>query len=133
MFPSLFKLEYLLIGASELSLQLPYLLVELLLESSLLLNASLQLDLTEPFSNLDVPFPFSVPYLLELVPFSVPNLLELFPFSYLLEAVSNLETLSPLSVLAVLTGLLLVYLGRDELESLLEVRLLLQLGLEVLE
>ena len=96
-----------------------------------MLNASLQLDLTEPFSNLDVPFPFSVPYLLELVPFSVPNLLELFPFSYLLEAVSNLETLSPLSVLAVLTGLLLVYLGTDELESL--VRLLLQLGLEVLE
>ena len=131
MFPSLFKLEYLLIGASELSLQLPYLLVELLLESSLLLNASLQLDLTEPFSNLDVPFPFSAPYLLELVPFSVPNLLELFPFSYLLEAVSNLEILSPLSVLAVLTGLLLVYLGTDELESL--VRLLLQLGLEVLE
>lgn len=113
---SLFRLEYLLMGASELSLQLlPYLLVpelELLLVSLLLslLKVSLQLDLTEePFSNLDVPLellsylllelPFS--YLLELLALS--NLLEAplsylvvdDPFSYLLELVVLAPALSP--------------------------------------
>ena len=132
-----------------MSLQLPYFVpVESLLES--LLNASLQLVLEVPFPlsyllelplsylledvdvPLDVPLPFS--NLLESFPFS--NLLVPFPFSNLLvplsyldeAAESNLEILSPLSVLAVLTGLLL-YLGREELES-EDVKDVLQLGVE---
>ena len=128
---------------SELSLQLPYLVVPLvpLVPFSLsLLNASLQLPLTDPLSNLDVPFPFS--NLLEL---PLSNLLPDPPLSYLLEpavplesnllepaaAASNLDNLSPTapSVLAVLTGLLLLYLGKEELES-EEVKLVLQLGVE---
>ena len=141
---SLFRLEYLCLGpASELSLQLPYFvvpLVPLVVLSLSLLNASLQLLLTDPLSNLDVPFPFS--NLLEL-PFS--NLLPDPPLSNLLEpaaplesnllepaaAASNLDNLSPtaLSVLAVLTGLLLLYFGNEELES-EEVKLVLQLGVE---
>ena len=113
-----------------------------------LLNASLQLVLVVPFPlsyllevplsyllevvdvPLEVPFPFS--NLVDSFPFS--NLLVPFPFSNLfvplsyLAAESNLETLSPLSVLAVLTGLLL-YLGRDELES-EDVSEVLQLGVD---
>ena len=52
-------LEYLLMGVSELSLQLPYLVVV----SVSLLNASLQLDLPPPLSNRDPP-----PSNLEVVP-----------------------------------------------------------------
>ena len=92
------KLEYLLIGASVLSLQLPYLVVV----SLSLLNASLQLALAVPFSNLEPP----PSYLDEDVPFS------------------NREVVPPPSVLAVLTGLL-AYLGSEELES-EDARLLLQ-------
>ena len=73
-FASLLRLEYLLIGASELSLQLPYLLVEVVSVS--LLNASLQLARPPPFSNLEPPL------------------------SYLAEA----DWTGPDSVLAVLTG-----------------------------
>ena len=92
------RLEYLLIGASVLSLQLPYLVVV----SLSLLNASLQLALAVPFSNLEPP----PSYLDEDVPFS------------------NREVVPPPSVLAVLTGLL-AYFGSEELES-EDARLLLQ-------
>ena len=133
---------------SELSLQLPYLvvpLVPLVAFSLSLLNASLQLLLTDPLSNLDVPLPFSNLLELPLTPDPFSNLLPDPPLSYLLEpavplesyllepaaAASNLDNLSPtaLSVLAVLTGLLLLYLGKEELES-EEVKLVLQLGVE---
>ena len=120
-------------GVSELSRQLPYFVVVELFSLSLL-KVSLQLPLTDPFSNLEVPLLLSN-LLLEPLSYRVVE----DPFSYR-EPVSNLEpvpepvfeesTLDILSVppseLAVLTGLLL-YLGSEELLSLL-VRLVLQLG-----
>ena len=118
-------------GVSELSRQLPY-FVAVELFSLSLLNVSLQLPLTDPFSNLEVPLLLSN-LLLEPLSYRVVE----DPFSYRepesnLEPVpvfeeSNLDILSvPPSELAVLTGLLL-YFGSEELLSLL-VRLVLQLG-----
>ena len=121
-------------GVSELSLQLPYFVVELF--SLSLLKLSLQLPLTDPFSNLEVPlellsnlllleFAVGSPYLVVEEPFSYRD-----PESNLPEPVfeeSNLDMRSvPPSELAVLTGRLL-YFGSEELESLL-VRLVRQLG-----
>ena len=118
-------------GVSELSRQLPY-FVAVELFSLSLLKVSLQLPLTDPFSNLEVPLLLSN-LLLEPLSYRVVE----DPFSYRepesnLEPVpvfeeSNLDILSvPPSELAVLTGLLL-YFGSEELLSLL-VRLVLQLG-----
>ena len=118
-------------GVSELSRQLPY-FVAVELFSLSLLKVSLQLPLTDPFSNLEVPLLLSN-LLLEPLSYRVVE----DPFSYrepesnldpvpVFEA-SNLDILSvPPSELAVLTGLLL-YFGSEELLSLL-VRLVLQLG-----
>ena len=118
-------------GVSELSRQLPYFVVVELFSLSLL-KVSLQLPLTDPFSNLEVPLLLSN-LLLEPLSYRVVE----DPFSYrepesnlepepVFEE-SNLDILSvPPSELAVLTGLLL-YFGSEELLSLL-VRLVLQLG-----
>ena len=114
-----------------MSRQLPY-FVAVELFSLSLLKVSLQLPLTDPFSNLEVPLLLSN-LLLEPLSYRVVE----DPFSYRepesnLEPVpvfeeSNLDILSvPPSELAVLTGLLL-YFGSEELLSLL-VRLVLQLG-----
>ena len=120
-------------GVSELSRQLPYFVVVELFSLSLL-KVSLQLPLTDPFSNLEVPLLLLLSNLL-LEPLSYRVVED--PFSYrepesnlepepVFEE-SNLDILSvPPSELAVLTGLLL-YFGSEELLSLL-VRLVLQLG-----
>ena len=128
------RLEYLFKGVSELSLQLPYLVVVELFSLSLL-KVSLQLPLTEPFSNLEEPLELLLsnlllefawsPYLVVEDPFSYREPDSNLPVPEFEE--SNLDILSvPPSELAVLTGLLL-YFGSEELESLL-VRLVLQLG-----